>query len=90
MTTEEFINKFTRRFKFFYKSNIFFRDIHYTIVHDTPQRGQSRNYSTTEAQAAEMVKQLMQANIIEEVSNGTYRVIDERFLTANMLQKETA
>lgn len=89
METEDFISKFSKRFKFFYKSNIFFRDIHFTVVHDTPPKGQSRNYSSTEKMANEIVDALIAKNIIEKVSEGTYRVIDERYLTSTVLQKET-
>lgn len=81
-----FIEKFRKRFKFFYNSNIFFRDIHYTLVHDTLPKGQNLHLSETEKKAKEIVKSMIEAGVISPVSDHAYRVIDTKYQE----NKETA
>ncbi|MCC6550772.1 MAG: hypothetical protein IT279_11950 [Ignavibacteriaceae bacterium] len=76
---DAFIEKFRKSFKFFYHSNIFFRDIHYTIVHDTRPKGQNLHLTGTEQKARELVNQMIGAGIISPISDNAFRVIDTKY-----------
>ncbi|GMU84862.1 MAG: hypothetical protein AMXMBFR48_01040 [Ignavibacteriales bacterium] len=76
---DAFIDKFRKRFKFFYNSNIFFRDIHYTLVHDTQPKGQNLFLSDTEEKAKELVANMIGAGVLSPISDHAYRVIDTKY-----------
>lgn len=76
---DTFIEKFRKRFKFFYNSNIFFRDIHYTIVHDTLPKGQNLHLTETEKRAKDLVKIMIEAGVLSPISENAFRVIDTKY-----------
>lgn len=83
----EFLKFYKSKFSAFHNSNIFLRDIHFSILKFLNEKGIKVKYSSVEKIVDEITKTFEKQNIFKKIDNRTWMLNYPEFLTPRVTRK---